>query len=257
MNSFQSTQIKNIKPNSNWFFALLGILGNILWIGILAVLLLRIFVYQQVQVDGLSMFPNYDNKQYLLVNQLDKTFRRGQVVAVFANRDFAEKVAFEMNPIQAYLARFDCTSPASRTEDGCRAKFYLKRIVGLPGEEIEIVGGNVVIYNTSYPEGTLITEDYLPQSTVLSENSRNFYYPRTKIPNDEYFVMGDNRSNSMDSRKVGSFPYFSIFGQENFRILPIDSFHVFEIPTYEYRSVPNSLKLRAEEYQATLRQTLN
>lgn len=255
MNSFQS--VESVKKSSSYspFFIILGIVGNTLWMLVLVVLILRIFVYQQVQVEGLSMFPNYDNKQYLLVNQIDKTFKRGQVVAVFANRDFAEEVAYKMNPIQAYLARFDCKEPKPgvTSEESCKAKFYLKRIIGLPGEEIEIIGGNVIIYNDQYPKGVVLEENYIPQTTVAQEYNRNYYFPKTKIPTEEYFVMGDNRSNSMDSRIVGTFPNYSIFGQENFRILPFDTFHLFKVPEYVYKPITDQLKQKAEQYKIIIK----
>ena len=237
-----SIHLKNLKPNP--ILKALGIIGNSIWILIIMVLFLRI-VYQQVQVDGLSMYPNYDDKQYLLVNQFDKNYRRGQVVALFAHRNFANEVANKMNPIQSYIARFDCQNPRSQLEESCKAKFYLKRIVGLPNEEIEIIGGSVIIYNKDYPQGTLLVEDYIPSTTIKSEDDRNYYLPRTKIADKEYFAMGDNRSNSMDSRIVGTFADYSIFGQENFRIIPTSSFHIFNIPEYNYKPIPSNIKQKS------------
>ncbi len=238
MTHSDSATLKNLRPNP--FFTFLEVIGNLFWILILLIIILRVFVYQQVQVDGLSMFPNYTDKEYLLMNQLDKNFHRGQVVAVFAHRKFANEVAHKMNPIQGYLARFDCNNPQSRQEEECHAKFYLKRIIGLPGEEIEIVGGNVVIYNKENPQGTVLVESYIPKTTFEQEETRSYYLPKTKIPEKEYFLMGDNRSNSMDSRAVGTFADYAIFGQENFRITP--SIKTFDIPTYIYSPISDSVK---------------
>jgi len=101
---------------------------------LLTILLVKFFVFQQVTVVGSSMVPNYRDGQLLLVNQLDKTFNRGQVVAVFADKEVA-KSASESDIVGNYMTRFS-------------AKFFLKRIVGLPGEEIEIIDSKVIIYNT-------------------------------------------------------------------------------------------------------------
>jgi signal peptidase I len=247
MTHLDSTTVRSLKPNP--FFVFLEIFGNLVWIVILLILVLRIFVYQQVQVDGLSMFPNYDDKEYLLMNQLDKNFKRGQVVAVFAHRNFADEVAHKMNPIQGYLARFDCQKPQSRQESDCHAKFYLKRIIGLPGEEIEVIGGTVIIYNQDNPQGVALTESYIPQSTFKQEEARSYYFPRTKIAEKEYFLMGDNRSNSMDSRAVGTFADYSIFGQENFRITP--SIQNFSLPQYTYSPLSESIKERLNLQKST------
>jgi signal peptidase I len=241
-----SIHLKKLRPNP--ILVLLELVGNIFWILILLFIVLRVFVYQQVQVDGLSMYPNYNDKEYLLMNQLDKNFRRGQVVAVFAHRNFADQVTHQMNPIQGYLARFNCDNPASRSEEECKARFYLKRIVGLPGEEIEIVGGTVIIYNKEYPQGTVLKEEYISNQTLKQEESRSFYFPRTKIQDKEYFLMGDNRSNSMDSRIVGTFAEYAIFGQENFKIYP---FKNFSLPNYAFSPITTDLKEKLSQNKNT------
>ena len=228
MTKTESMKTSITKPNS--VFAIIGMIINCLIVFITILAILRLFIYQQVQVEGLSMYPNYDNKQYLLVNQLDKMFRRGQVVAVFANRDFSEQIATKMNPIQSYLARFDCQDSLN-----CKAKFYLKRVIGLPNEEIEIVGANVTIYNKENPKGVILDEKYIPDATKNSENEREYRMNRTKIPENEYFVMGDNRPNSSDSRVLGTFPSYSMFGQEAMRFYPFDSFHIFTLQEYVYK----------------------
>jgi signal peptidase I len=211
-------------PKKNLIWTILSILGSLVWIFLLILIFLRLFVFQQVQVDGASMNPSYANNDILMVNQVDKNFVRGQVVAVFANKEFANKVANEMNPIEAYMARWDC-SPTK-----CNAKFYLKRIVGLPGEDIEISKGLVTIYNKQNPDGFVLQEDYIPQSSIDSETARGYILPRTRISTDAYYVLGDNRSNSSDSRVFGAFPKYALFGHETFRVFPNP--HIFKLPAY-------------------------
>jgi signal peptidase I len=241
----------------NPILTVLYVLSNMFWLVLLIALVLRIFVFQQVQVDGKSMFPNYDDKQYLLVNQIDKNFQRGQVVAAYAYRNFADEVTHRMNPINSYFARFSCDNPAGRTEADCKAKFYLKRIVGLSGEEIEIIGGTVIIYNSQYPDGKILEESYISDSVKKTEESRNFYLPRTKIPAGDFFLMGDNRSNSYDSRAIGTFADFAIFGKETFRVYPFDTFHNFDLPEYTFSDIPNSLRFKIPKVSGVINATFN
>ena len=184
-------------------------------------LVLKFVVYQQVTVEGKSMYPNYDDNQMLLMNQLDKSFHRGQVVATFAERE----VARDAN----YFTRF-------------KAKFYLKRIIGLPGEEIEMVNDKVIIYNAEYPDGAVLQESYLSNTANQSMLKNKFRFARTKVGANEYFLMGDNRPNSLDSRIVGTFADFEIFGQENVRVLPIETFHIFSLPEYVFQPIDPTTK---------------
>lgn len=176
------------------------------------------------------MYPNYDNGQLLLVNQVNKKFSRGQVVAVYEKEDVAREAT--------YITRFT-------------ARFFLKRIVGLPGEEIEILGGDVVLYNQNYPNGVLLNEPYIPVSTKTSEDQRNYYYPRTRIPIDSYFVMGDNRSNSTDSRSdvLGPVKDYAMFGQETIRFWPVSDVEVFDLPEYSVSSIDSDLESKRESLQ--------
>lgn len=214
-----NTTIKKSKSFIN-FYALLTIVA-ILLLG------LKFFVYQQVTVVGESMMPNYKDGQLLMVNQLDKAHKRGQVVAVYAD----EKVAIEAT----YFTRFS-------------ARFFLKRVIGLPGESIEIVDSTVIIYNSQYPNGVVLTEPYITDQTKRTEKLRNFYYPKTQIPNDRFFLMGDNRSNSTDSRSknLGPVPEYSLFGIENFRFWPYSEAAFFDAPKYEFNTITDELKTRKE-----------
>jgi signal peptidase I len=197
------------QPKKNSALILLSISFNVICVALIAIFVLKLVVYQQVVVDGKSSFPNYDDDQMLLVNQIDKQFDRGQVVAVYADKEVARTAN--------YLTRFN-------------AKFYLKRVIGLPNEEIEIIGGNVIIYNKEYPTGAILNESYVLNSAKTQQDYSKELIPRKKIPFGEFFLMGDNRPCSADSRSFGTFSSFAIFGKENFRLTPISEFHVFELP---------------------------
>lgn len=209
------------KTSSNKFYIILSIIAIVL-------LILKFFVYQQVTVVGESMLPNYHDGELLMVNQLDRNHQRGQVVAVYADENVAKKAD--------YFTRFS-------------ARFFLKRIIGLPGESIEIVDSNIIIYNQENPEGAILNEPYINDQTRRTEKLRSYYYPKTEIKNDHFFLMGDNRSNSTDSRSssLGTVPEYSLFGIENFRFWPIQDFDILTIPNYTFTAVNDELKSRKEE----------
>jgi signal peptidase I len=101
-------------------------------------------------------------------------------------------------------------------------KKFIKRIVGLPGEHIKITGKNVFI------DGKKYTEDYLP--LYLEQND----YVDVTIAQDQYFVMGDNRGVSSDSRKWGTVPRKNIVGRAYLRIWPIEKIGLVEHFKSEY-----------------------
>lgn len=212
-------------------FNIWDIFWTIFWLLMLVLILIKFLVFQHVTVVGKSMIPNYDDGQLLLVNQINKNFQRGQVVAVYADRE----VAREAN----YFTRFS-------------ARFFLKRVIGLPGEQIEIIGGTVIIYNQEHPNGAILVEEYIPEFIIQSENDRNFYFPKTQIPKDSYFVMGDNRSNSEDSRSPGLGPIkdYAMFGQETLRIWPLSDAEKFTIPNYYFTEITNEIEIKREELRS-------
>lgn len=115
-----------------------------------------------VKMQGSSMLPNIKDGDRLLLNRSDGEIKRGDVVVHLYPKD--------------------------------ETRFYIKRIIGLPNETIEIKAGKVFINNTE------LEENYLDQT--YNETQKNF--PARKIEADSYFVMGDNRDNSSDSRSWGT-----------------------------------------------------
>jgi signal peptidase I len=241
---YSTEEIKKLK-RFNLAGLILTVLGNLIVITLLSIFLIKIFVLQQVEVDGLSMFPNYNDRDFLLMNTIDKNLPRGQVVALYSNDKFAYKATHEMNPFDAYFARLDCKSP-----NDCNAKFFLKRIVGLPGEEIEVANGDVIIYNKENPTGSVLKEDYIPQSTKDSMKKTNYHFAKTAIPEGKFFVMGDNRTNSTDSRVIGSIADYAIFGKQVVRVGnfvnnksgAFDTYKWFDLPKYDFNAIPDEDK---------------
>jgi len=210
---------ENSLPSQNRLSLALKILWEgfwfIFWILILALILLRIFVFQQVKVNGQSMDPNYHDGQMLLINRNDQEVVRGQVVAVYARKDVAARAN--------YFTPFDPTNV-----------FFLKRVIGLPGESIEMIGSKVIIYNQEFPEGAILVEPYLSQKVIQEMEESNFYFPKVTIEPDNYFLMGDNRKYSRDSREVGTFPKYTVFGKEVLRYWPLEEVRTFQIPNYSF-----------------------
>jgi signal peptidase I len=211
-----------------------SVLWSILWILLGILLVLRIFVYQQVNVVGASMEPNYFTDEMLVVDQRQQTLQRGQVVAVYEDKEIARKAN--------YFTRFD---PKTR--------FFLKRVIGLPGEQVEMVGGKVIIYNSTYPNGVVLSEDYIASEVKRQEELLDYYYPKTKIEQGTYFLLGDNRTNSTDSRVRGAFPTYSIFGQEVFRYWPVARASWFDLPPYTFTDLSSEMKQKIN--QAKSKQT--
>jgi len=146
----------------------------------------RVFIAQPFVVNGASMDPTFATNQYLIVEQLSyhkHQPERGDVVVFRYPND--------------------------------PSNFYIKRIIGLPGETITFQGNNVYIKEVDAAESYKLNEPYL---TFKSSNT----IAPTTIGDGEYFVMGDNRPNSSDSRTWGTLPEKFIIGKAFLRLLPLN-----------------------------------
>ena len=160
-------------------------------IAALIVIPIRMWIVQPFIVSGSSMSPNFENGEYLIVDEFSYHFRepeRGEVI-IFR---------YPQNP----------------------SKFFIKRVIGLPGEKIEVEGGKMRIYNEEHPEGIAIEEKYLEGHTQVANMS-------TVLENDEYFVLGDNRPMSSDSRMWGPLPENLIIGRAWLRLWPLNKASLF------------------------------
>jgi signal peptidase I len=163
-------------------------------LAVVAVVLVRAFVIQPFVVSGASMEPTFYNGNYLLVDELTYSFRdpqRGEVVVFRYPAD-----------------------PKS---------FYIKRIIGLPGERIVLEGGRI----TAYQDEEKIDLNELYLSGRFTQGSFE-----VTLEDDEYFVMGDNRNFSFDSRSWGPLPKDDIIGVVRIRLWPVNEVQAFSAPTY-------------------------
>ncbi|GAB4147856.1 MAG: signal peptidase I [Patescibacteria group bacterium] len=197
--------------------------SKLVWAGVILLILARVFVFQPVEVSGKSMEPNYHTYDRLIVEQFSfhftKNYKRGQVIVVYANpHDIDNDNVF---------SRFSKV-------------FYIKRVIGLPGEYIQTKGSKTCIYNNDYPEGAIISENYLSDSVKagLDQDSRHDY-AKKRIPEGSYFIMGDNRLDSQDSRVFGPVQEKALLGKEWVRFWPVNEADAFELPTYTFTSPCN------------------
>jgi signal peptidase I len=209
-----------------------GVVWTLFWLIPITLVVLKIFFFEQVNVVGGSMEPNYHNDQMLVVETRKQILERGQVVAAYENKDIAKNAN--------YFTRFD---PNTR--------LFLKRVIGLPGEEVEMIGSKVIIYNKQFPRGAVLKEDYIAPEVKRQEDLMRDYYPRVRVPEGNYFLLGDNRRNSIDSRKVGPFPDYSIFGKELLRYLPISEARQFELPNYSFTPLDDQIEQELAEARRT------
>ena len=108
--------------------------------------------------------------------------------------------------------------------------FYIKRVIGLPGETVQIDGDKVTIYNSENPDGFVLKEPYAHfDAMVASSTSAAFenIHEKVTLGPDQYFVMGDNRHNSSDSRLWGILPKANIKGRVFAELFPFNQISVF------------------------------
>lgn len=159
---------------------------NVLYIATAVVLAMIVqqFIIRPFVVSGESMDPTLETGDYLLIDEVTYRFNepeRGDVVVFRA--------------------------PPEPT------KFFIKRIIGLPGDTVTIKGSEITITNSENPKGFTLSEDFI---THESSNTMT-----VTVPADQYFVMGDNRAGSYDSRSWGTLPKENVRGRALLRLLPL------------------------------------
>jgi signal peptidase I len=163
-------------------------------IAVAAVFVVRSFIAQPFLVSGSSMEPTFSNGNYLLVDELTYRFRepeRGEVVVFRYPQD--------------------------------TSSYFIKRIIGLPGETVEVKNGQVDILKNGVSQ--VLREPYVLQRAATADFSKT-------LGSDEYFVMGDNRSFSFDSRSWGPLPKDDVVGMVRFRLWPVSEAMAFTPPSY-------------------------
>lgn len=180
------------------FFYFVWELIKVSAVALAIILPIRYYVAQPFFVKGASMEPTLEDGDYLIINEISYRFsepQRGDVV-IFR---------FPNDPRQ----------------------FFIKRIIALPGETIEIRNNRVVIFNKENPRGLFLDESaYLERSEITEGNLR------VNLAKNEYFVLGDNRLQSSDSRTWGPLDTNLIIGKTFIRAWPPDKAEFFTPVSY-------------------------
>jgi len=165
---------------------------KIVFIALVIVIPIRYFLFQPFIVKGQSMEPNFEDSNYLIVDELSYRFRdpqRGEVVVFRYPRNVSQR--------------------------------FIKRIIGLPGDKIEIEASVVMV------DGKILDEsEYFPSGVQTLGNIQ------ISLDENEYFVLGDNRISSFDSRQWGTLPRKNIIGRVLIRAWPITTLTKIEVPSY-------------------------
>ncbi len=178
-----STDVEKTKKQSSWELARFAL------IAIAIVIPIRIFIAQPFIVSGSSMIPTFENGQYLIVDEI--SYRLNE-----PKRD--DVVVFRY--------------PKDET------KFFIKRIIGLPNEIVDIKGSSITIINKKHPLGFI-----LDQSFIKNKANSNI---RFVLKKNQYFVMGDNRPASFDSRYWGAVSKKLLVGRVFLRLFPISKIDI-------------------------------
>ena len=179
------------------FFSFIFETLKIVIIAFLIVMPIRYFLFQPFLVKGSSMIPNFESRDYLLIDEISFRFRepqRGEVVVFVPPNQSSTR--------------------------------YIKRIIGLPGEEIKIQDGQVMISQENQNFSVLNESDYFPEFVFTPGDVS------VSLKENEFFVLGDNRQFSSDSRSFGILLQESIVGKVFFRAWPFSKFSKIETPTY-------------------------
>ncbi len=155
-----------------------------LLVSVTLAIIVILFLYQPVKVEGTSMMPALVDQERIFINKFVYRFGFGQI-------ERGDMIVFWF--------------------PGDTSKSYIKRVIGVPGDTIEIRDGQVTV------NGQRLTEDYVPEEYRDRQSM-----PRIKVAGDHYFVLGDHRSSSNDSRSWGSVPRRYIYGKAVFVYWPFD-----------------------------------
>ncbi|MEK7170089.1 MAG: signal peptidase I [Patescibacteria group bacterium] len=152
---------------------------------------IRLFIAQPFIVSGASMVPAFETGHYLIIDELSYRFenpKRGDVIV------------FRFPPVPS--------------------KFLIKRVAGLPGETIEVKGDTVTVKNAEHPDGFVWRQGSITEAKNQGDVT-------VKLNKDEYYVLGDNRGESADSRLWGTLSRELIVGRPLIRLYPLSKIGVF------------------------------
>lgn len=169
--------------NWRWLRSLLSWARD-LTLSVLIAIVVILFIYQPVKVEGTSMMPSLVDQERIFINKFIYRFGLGEI-------ERGDMVVFWF--------------------PGDPSKSYIKRVIGLPGDEVRISSGTVLV------NGKPLPESYVPQE-YRDRQSR----PAIVLPPDYYYVLGDHRTSSNDSRNWGPVARDQIYGKAVFVYWPVE-----------------------------------
>jgi len=154
---------------------------------VLIAVVLIVFIYQPVKVEGTSMMPTLSDQERIFINKFTYEFGLGHI---------------ERGDTVVFWFPMD------------KSKSYIKRVIGLPGDRVRVDNGQV------YVNGQALVEDYVPEE---NRDASSWMGGREQVvPEGRYFVLGDHRNSSSDSRSWGYVPGSLIYGKAVFAYWPLD-----------------------------------
>ncbi len=172
---------------------------KVVLISLAIIIPVRYFLIQPFYVKGASMEPNFFDHEYLIIDEISYRFNepeRGDIVVFKYPRD--------------------------------QSQYFIKRVIGLPNETVEIKDGKVTIYNANNPEGVTLDETY------LDKDVKTFGDRVVALGSSQYYILGDNRLASFDSRSFGPIEKKPIVGKIWVRGWPFNKIKIFETPEYGF-----------------------
>ncbi len=171
------------KPARPGLFSALAWMRDLAFSVLLAIILI-VFIYQPVKVEGTSMMPVLTNDERIFINKFTYRFGTGKI---------------ERGDLVVFFFPLD------------RSKSYIKRVIGLPGDTVQIDHGSVFVNGDPLNE-PYVPDEYRDRQSMLA----------TTVTADHYFVLGDHRSSSNDSRAWGTVERKDIYGKAVFVYWPLD-----------------------------------
>lgn len=212
MNERTNNNPKNQPEKDVEYLGIGGLLlemGKVFLLAVVVIIPVRVFLFQPFFVQGSSMEPNFQDGQYLVVSEFG--YKQTKI-------DLTNNLNISLDPFKTIERQDVVVFRYPKNPE----QFFIKRVIGLPGESVEIRQGKIIIYNTAHPEGFILDESAYLGADVLTQDM-----PKTSVGDAAYFVMGDNRMFSYDSRAIGPINKDKIIGRVLLRAWPVNLFSVY------------------------------
>jgi len=191
------------------FFGLLMEMFRVFLLAVVIIIPVRVFLFQPFFVQGSSMEPNFQDGEYLVISEFGYKD---------TNLGISPSQKIEVRPFKEISRQDVAVFHYPLKPD----QFFIKRVIGLPGEAVEIRKGKVIIYNEVHPDGMVLDESSYIGKGVLTEDMQ-----RTEVGPESYFMMGDNRMFSYDSRSIGPINKTRMVGRVLLRAWPVERFSFY------------------------------